>query len=150
MTTYSGLDLSHLAGVPAQGSDTFNPINLMLIAGESPPPVTRDLEVAASQVIKARMPVGKDANGRLIPAVWDADPGTAVQAIGVALKDVTTGVGENPGIPVLIQACLNSDMLDWPATYDTEAKKLTAFDGAATPTSIVLRTRRAGATVSAP
>jgi hypothetical protein len=150
MATYNALDLSHLAGVPAQESDTFNPINLMLIAGESPLPTTRDMAFDESQDIPARTPVGVGANDLLVPAVWDADTGVAIKPIGITLSHVVSGAGENPGGPVLIQACVNMDMLNWPASFDTDAKKLTAFDGAPSPTSIVVRLRRAGATVSAP
>ena len=150
MTTYNAPIIEHLAGVPSQSSDAFNPALTGLICGESPVPVTRDMAIAESMTFAdPYIPVGFDGDGNLIHAVWAADE-TAVQAVAILLTTATSGAGENPGVPTLIQGCVSMDVIKWPASYDTEAKKLAAFDGAPTPASIVVRKRRAGATVSAP
>ncbi|SON54324.1 hypothetical protein HDIA_0783 [Hartmannibacter diazotrophicus] len=134
------------AGVPSQWADTIEPVAEGLIVGDTPPVVTDDMVIAASQTFAtAFVPVGFDGSGNLIPAV----SGTT-QAIGVLLRPVTTPASPLQGQPVLRQGCLNMDMIAWPASYDTEEKKLEAFRGAPTPTAIVVKKVRAGATVAAP
>lgn len=61
-----------------------------------------------------------------------------VQAIGVAAGAITSGVGENPTIQVYRGGHFNADALVWGASFDDDSKKLAAFDGAPTPTGIVV------------
>lgn len=137
---------AHMAGVPRQWTDTINPVQEGLIVGETPAVVTEDMVIAANQNIGGvYVPVGFDGSGNLIPAV----SGTT-QAIGILLRPITTGASPLQGQPVLRQGCLNMDMIAWPASYDTEEKKLEAFRGAPTPSSIVVRKVRAGAIVAQP
>lgn len=144
--------LAHEAGVPGQWSDTINPVREGLIVGETPAVVTVDMTVAASQTITVPyVPVGFDSSGNLVPAVWDATYASAgVRASGLLLRPITTPATPVQGQPVLIQGCLNVDMIAWPASYDTDEKKLEAFRGAPTPTSIVVRKVYYGATVANP
>lgn len=137
--------LAHQAGFPGQWSDEINPVREGLIVGETPAVVTVDMTIAASQDIPEYTPVGFDASGDLIPAV----SGTT-QAIGITLYPIQTPTSPVQGIPVMIQACLNKDMLNWDASYDTDEKKFEAFRGAPTPTSIVVRKVYLGATVAQP
>lgn len=137
---------AHMAGVPRQWTDTINPVAEGLIVGETPAVVTEDMTVAASQTITTPyVPVGFDGSGNLVPAV----SGTT-QAIGLLLRPITTPASPVQGQPVLRQGCLNMDMIAWPASYDTEEKKLEAFRGAPTPSSIVVRKVRAGSIVAQP
>ncbi|RID91894.1 hypothetical protein D2N39_11710 [Gemmobacter lutimaris] len=143
--------LAHQAGVPGQWSDTISPTPEGLIAGDTPHVVTVDRQFAASQTIAAYTPVGEDASGNLVPALTGSvDPADDIQAIGITLAPITVGATPLLGGPVLIAASVALDMLNWPASFDTDAKKLAAFNGAPTPTNIVVRVRYRGATVANP
>lgn len=127
-------DLSQGAGVPGQWSEDLTAVDIALVTGHEPGIMTRDHLVDASVTIGTLMPVGL-SNGRLVPAV----SGTT-QAIGVAVIGITTDSSTTyKGIPVYRAGCFNPDKLNWPASYDTEAEKFAAFDGAPTPTNIVIR-----------
>ncbi|MGV1944912.1 MULTISPECIES: head decoration protein [unclassified Agrobacterium] len=143
--------LAHEAGVPGQWSDEINPVREGLIVG-NPDVVTVDMTVAANQTIAVPyVPVGFDGSGNLVPAVYDATyASSGVRAIGILLRPITTGASPIQGQPVLIQAGLNMDMIAWPASFDTVEKKLEAFRGAPTPTSIVVKKAYYGATVAQP
>lgn len=67
------------------------------------------------------------------------------KAIGVSVIKVVTDADDTSGAPVYISGCLNPDALIWPASFDTDAKKAAAFDGAPTPTNILLRKVQKGA-----
>lgn len=137
---------AHMAGVPHQWEDSIGAVAEGLIVGETPAVVTEDMTVAASQTITTPyVPVGFDGSGNLVPAV----SGTT-QAIGLLLRPITTPASPVQGQPVLRQGCLNMDMIAWPASYDTDEKKLEAFRGAPTPSSIVVRRVRAGSIVAQP
>lgn len=140
--------LAHQAGFPGQWSDEINPVREGLIVG-NPDVVTVDMTLAASQTIAEYTPVGFNAAGDLVPAVWAAGE-TAVQAIGITLYPIVTPASPVQGVPILIQAGLNMDMINWPASFDTDEKKLEAFRGAPTPTSIVVKKAYLGATVAQP
>lgn len=142
--------LAHQAGFPGQWSDQINPVREGLILN-NPDVVTVDMTIAASQTIPEYTPVGFDAAGDLVPAVWDAAPEDTIQAIGITLYPITTPAGTPlAGVPILIQGGLNMDMVAWPASFDTTEKKLEAFRGAPTPTSIVVKKAYLGATVAQP
>jgi hypothetical protein len=124
------------AGIAASSTESitnFDPF----ITGDEPSVVTTDELVAASQNIPARTPVGF-SSGALVPAVQ----GTT-QAVGITLVAVVTGAGETTTrAPIYRQGVFNPDMINWPASYDTVDKKKSAFNGAPTPTSIVIRAPR--------
>lgn len=144
-------NMPQLAGFPGQWSDTIAPVPEGLIVGETPAVATVDMTIAASQTIPAYTPVGLNAGGHLVPAVHDAGtPANAIKPVGITLYDITTPASPVQGIPVLIQGCLNKDMLAWPASFNTDELKLEAFRGAPTPTSIIIRKVWLGATVAQP
>lgn len=123
------------AGIPRQNSDTIAAADVYLITGNEPGVMTMDMLVAASQTIPALTPVGLDVNGRLIPAV----AGTT-QAIGITVVAVVSDAGTTyKGVPVYRAGCFNPDALAWPASYDLETEKMNAFNGAPTPTQIIMR-----------
>ena len=132
------------AGIPSQWSDTIVPVPEGLIVGETPAVVTEDMTFAASQTIPAFTPVGFDGSGNLIPAV----SGTT-QAVGLTLIDLAS-VASIKGAPVLRAGCLSMDMIAWPASYNTDERKLEAFRGAPTPTNIVVRKVYLGALLTQP
>lgn len=138
-------NMAQLAGFPGQWSDTIAPVAEGLIVGETPAVVVQDMVMAASQTILAYTAVGFDGSGNLVPAI----SGTT-QAIGITLYDIVTPASPVQGVPILVQGCLNKDMITWPASYNTDEKKLEAFRGAPSPTSIVVRKVYLGATVAQP
>ncbi|AEG53108.1 head decoration protein [Sinorhizobium meliloti] len=146
MATFTPNNDPWKAGFPGQSSDQVNPVAQGLIVGETPAVVMEDMTLAASQTIAAMYtPVGLDGSGNLVPAV----SGTT-QAIGILMRPITSGASPIQGVEVLRQGCLNMDLIAWPASYDTDEKKLEAFRGAPTPTAIVVRRVRAGAIVAQP
>jgi len=96
----------------------------------------RPYTVKADEVLEQFEVVGLDGNGDLVPAVL----GTT-EAIGVLTQAVTGNAGGTTTVPVFIAGCFNPDILVWDATYDTPAKKAAAFDGAPSPTQILIKER---------
>lgn len=137
MTTYTGPDRTFDAGIPSQTSDSFAVTPEGFITGEYPAQFVEDLPAAESQTLAEYTVVGLNGDGEIVPAVL----GTT-EAIGVLMYPVTSGAGENPVARVLRSACINHLWagLTWDATYDTDAKKKNAFEGASSPTQIVTRT----------
>lgn len=125
-------------GIPSQWSDTIaDPLGPLFLSSH-PDPLTIDYPVAASQTLGAFTVVGFDASKRLVPAVL----GTTA-AIGVLAHAITTDATTNyKGAKVYRAGHFNHKRLVWDATYDTEAKKLMAFEGAPTPTQIRVGTAK--------
>lgn len=136
---------ANTAGIPEQWTETFNQLVEGLIQGATPPVVTEDMTFAANQTIPALTPVGFDGSGNLVPAV----SGTTA-AVGITLIAMTTGALPIKGGPVLRAGRINRDLLNWPASYNTDELKLEAFRGAPTPTNIVVVKVWLGATVAQP
>ena len=138
--------LAHQAGFPGQWSDTTAGVQEGLIVGETPTTGTRDMTLAANTTFLLYQPVGYATgdSGPLVPAT------DAIQAIGITLYPIVTGAAPVVGVPIMISACLNMDMLAWHASVDTEAERLRAFDGAPSPTRIVVKKAYLGATVAQP
>ncbi|MER9680868.1 hypothetical protein NKJ23_16250 [Mesorhizobium sp. M0184] len=136
-------NLAHTAGVPSQWNDTIDAALEGLIVGESPLVVTVDMIALNGAALAAYSPVMLDGAGKLVVAA----PGTP--AIGITLYPID-GLTANIGIPVLRAGCLAKHRITWPAAYNTDALKLNAFNGAATPTNIVVREVYFGATVATP
>lgn len=128
-------DVSQQAGIPTQWDDTIAAAGDNLITGNEPAVLTVDMIVAASQTIPALSLVGLDGSGRLIPAVAGS-----VQAIGIAIIGITTDASTTyKGLKVYRGGCFNPNRLAYPASYNTDALKMNAFNGAPTPTQIILR-----------
>ena len=127
-------DYSQTAGIPSQSEQAISATIADLFTGDEPGIVTQDLIVAASQTIAALTPVMFDGSGRLVPAV------SGTVAVGIAIIALTTDASTTyKGLKVYRAGCFNPNRLNWPASYDTEAKKMAAFAGAPSPTQIVLR-----------
>ena len=115
------------------GSSTEDFTQFDFLLSDTPVFFTEDFEVAASQDLAVYEVVGVDGSGRIIPAVL----GTTA-AIGITTAPIVTGAGQNPKLQIIRGGHFNGDMLVWDATYDTDAKKIAAFRGAATPTNILV------------
>lgn len=139
-------DRAQLAGVPSQWSDTITGTHAHLLAGDTPLVVTVDLPMDLDQTVPAYTPVAWNAGGTgLVPA----EQGTP--AIGITLKDIEVeATGDEPGVPILIAACLNKDALNWDDSFTTDAQKFAAFNGADAPTNIVVRQVYRGSVVAQP
>lgn len=144
-------NLGPSAGFPSQSTDTINPVLEGLIVGETPAVITQDMQLAEDQTLDAYTPVGFDADGNLVEALTGSvDPDDDIHPIGITLYDIVVDEGENPGVPILRAGCLAKHLINWPASFDTDAKKFAAFEGASSPTSIVVREVYFGAAVAAP
>lgn len=142
MATYNPPYNPQGVGIPTQSEDTIGAAAAGLFSGLSPEVVTNDLIVAASQTIPALTPVGYDANKRLVPAV--AGGATPIAPVGITVHAITTDASTTyKGVAVYRAGCFNPDMLNWPASFDTDAEKFAAFEGAPSPTQIVIRRPRA-------
>lgn len=108
----------HMAGFDTDSFDTK-----ALITGDTPPIVTMS-EVAASALAQWTV-VGRDGTGKIVPAVL----GTT-NAIGITVNSVDPAVGAMDTVAVYRAGCFNPDVLVWGASYDTDAKKRTAFETA--------------------
>lgn len=87
--------------------------------------------------------VGRNASGQLVPAVWDAVEANRVRPIGVLAHAASLGASGSGTGTFWYSGCFNMDALVWPATFDTDAKKLAAFEGSPTPTTIIVAKRGA-------
>lgn len=145
MATITPPNYADRAGIPRQSSDVLAFIPEGLVTGDYPAQSGEDMLVAASQTIPARTPLGLDGSGNLVPAV----SGTT-QAIGFCMIDIATDASATlKGYPIRRSGVYNPDLLNWPASYDTDTKKMNAFRGAPSPTQIIMRRIKA-ATVAAP
>lgn len=87
--------------------------------------------------------VGKNSSGQLVRATWNANPALAVKPIGVLAHRATLGASGTGTGTFWYSGCFNVDALIWDASFDTEAKKLAAFEGSPTPTTIIVAKRGA-------
>ena len=122
------------AGVAGQWNETINAEDPSLVTGDAPALSWMLLPAAVTQTFVARQVVGFDGAGRLIPAVLGTTE--AIGFIMYAPSAVTT-LGQL--VSVVRQGVFNPDLLVFDATYNTAEKKRLAFEGAPSPTSIILR-----------
>lgn len=91
--------------------------------------VTSDVEnVAANTTLAAYSVVGRVGNvagGALAMATADG----TVKPVGILAHSVLTGAGVTTTATVLKSGQFNADALVWDATYNTELKKKSAFEG---------------------
>lgn len=140
------------AGVAGQWSDTIDPNADPFITGDQPAVVTADYVAGDSTTIPARTVVGRVGNvptGKIVPATWNATPANGVIPIGITVYEITTGASNALTVGVYRQGVFNPDLVNFDASYDTDAKKLAAFEYAPAPTAIFLR-RPVAFTPSAP
>lgn len=61
----------------------------------------------------------------------------AAQANFIAAMSVVVPDGETKDVPVFTAGHFDQDALNWPASYDTDAKKRAAFQGSLSPTILI-------------
>lgn len=132
------------AGMPGQWTDSIAALPEGLIVSETPPVVTVDLPLGPGTYL-AYTPVTFAADGLTLEAAAQGEP-----AIGIILYDIVVPAGQNRGVPVMRAAGLNKDMITWPASYTTDAQKFAAFEGAPSPTNIVVKQAYRGSVVTQP
>ena len=123
-----------LAGVAGKWSETIDPEAALLVTGDAPAQASMPLPAAAAQTFTARQVVGLNGSGLLVPAVL----GT-VAAIGWVVYAPSAATTLDQPISVMRQGVFNPNLLTFDATYNTAEKKRLAFEGAPSPTSIILR-----------
>jgi hypothetical protein len=121
------------AGIAGQWSETLNREADSIVAGDAPAMVATDMSIATGQDLAAYEAVGYDGSGNLIPAVEGVTAAIGIMAYPIVTTGVVTGHVYRIG-------CFNSDVIVWDASYDDAPKKASAFEGAPSPTQIVLRT----------
>lgn len=128
-------------GIPSQYSETIsNPLGPLFLSSH-PDPLSMDHLVEASQTLAAFTVVGLNASGRLVAATATGSP--AVKPIGVLAHPVTSPAGTNyVGAKVYRAGHFNHKRLVWDSTFNTDALKINAFEGAPTPTQIRIGTPR--------
>lgn len=116
-------------GVASLETDTFTQVELF--AGDTPPVVT-DYGLAGAlgaAGIPARTPVVVDPETRAVSlAEYDPDePGSKPNAITVVT--LKPGSPTTSSVPVYKAGMFNIRALNWPASFDNDAKKHGAFAG---------------------
>ncbi len=129
------------AGVAGGRSETINPSPDPLTTGDVPQLFATDEVVAASQTLAALTVVGFNSSGALVKALIDeTTPANTIDPIGILVYAVTTAAGETTKhAGVYRGGVFNPNLLVWDASFDTDAKKRAAFEGAPSPTQIVIR-----------
>lgn len=126
-------------GVPS-GVDTQEFSYVELLAGHTPEFLTvPGYKGDGSQAIAAFTVVGVGADGFLTPAIRDSvDPEDDIQALGFTAAPILAS-GDEQGVGLVRGGNFNVDALTFDASFNTDAEKLAAFEGAPTPTNIVLQ-----------
>ncbi|MDQ0317717.1 hypothetical protein [Amorphus orientalis] len=94
------------------------------------------LPVKADEELKKFQVCGRDSNGDVVPAVKDT-----VQASLICTQAVTGATDGTTTAPFFYAGCFNPDALVWDASYATDEDKRAAFEGAPSPTQILIRAR---------
>ena len=131
-----------LAGVAGQSGDTILPDQVDFLAGHLPPLFSTAETVLSGEVLAALTVVGFDADGKVVEALTgSADPADDIQAVGVMPYAVDASGGD---VDSEIYRSGNFDpaQLVWPDSFDTDAKKRAAFEGAPSPTQVVITPNR--------
>lgn len=111
-------------------SQTDDVKNVTLFTGKLPEVTTSEV-VADAVIAAADLPensvVGFDASGKLVMATWNATPASGVPAVGVTVSRVKQGATAK-NVAIFRDGVFNPLALNWHASYDTDAKKKTAFE----------------------
>jgi len=121
------------AGLAGKYSETINPAVDALLTGDYPQVFSTDETVLTTQDLAALTVVGFDGSGKVVPA-----NNTTVAAVGI-LVYATDTTGGDAVASIYRGGCFNPDLLVWDAAYSTDALKAKAFEGAPSPTQIIIR-----------
>lgn len=116
------------AGQASFQSDSFT--SREILAGDTPPQVADYGLLQAGQVaagIPAFTPVYVHPETKVLSlASWAADD-SGTEANALTLGDIEAGTPAGSSVPVWTAGCYNIFAINWPASYDTDGKKLGAF-----------------------
>ncbi|AET42270.1 head decoration protein [Ruegeria phage DSS3-P1] len=121
------------AGLAGRYTETINPAVDSLLTGDVPALFSTDETVLTTQTLEALTVVGFDGAGKVVQA-----NNTTVAAVGI-LVYATDTTGGDAVASIYRGGCFNPDLLVWHSGYATDAHKAKAFEGAASPTQIVIR-----------
>lgn len=123
------------AGIPETSFETFNAQNEALITGDFPHVVPVEYPVAPASQLAEYTVVGFNGSGEVVPAVLGS-----VAAVGVLMNAVDNTVEtQETHCVVWRMGVFNPNLLIWDASYATDADKFNAFEGAPSPTAIIIR-----------
>ena len=126
------------AGVPTAEYETFEAQGLTIFTGDIPHPLPVEEIVKTGEILALYTVVGLDANGELVAA----DNGATADAIGVLATDLSVAAVAGQPAVVWRAGVFDPSLLVWDAAYSTDALKRAAFEGAPSPTQVVLRGRQ--------
>lgn len=121
------------AGIAGRYTETINPDTEALVTGDTPAVFATEETVLTGQALDALTVVGFDGDGKIVPA-----NNASVAAIGVLVYAADTTGGDLTA-NVYRGGVFNPDLLVWDEAYSTDALKAKAFEGAPSPTAIVIR-----------
>lgn len=116
------------AGMAMAATEDFKTIPLF--TGDTPVTTTPEIvadAVVASVDLPAYSVVGRDGNGKLVKATWNATPASGVPAVGVTTATVKAGATAK-NVAMYRSGMFNPNALVWDASYDTDEKKRLAFE----------------------
>lgn len=120
-------------GTPGKADSSFEDFGQIdFLLSDTPTFFTQDGNVAANQALAIYTVVGIDGSGNYVPAVL----GTT-EAVGITSGEVASSASVTP-LQIIRGGHFNGDFLVWDATYDDDAKKTAAFEGASSPTQILI------------
>lgn len=120
-------------GIPTVQTESYTQVELF--AGDTPAVVT-DFGIVASALatagIPAWTPIYVDPVTRAVSlAVIDADvPENSVAPNAISVVTIQPGSPADTNLPIYKAGMFNIRALNWPATFDTDAKKFSAFAAA--------------------
>lgn len=127
-------------GIPTVQTETFTQVELF--AGDTPHVVTDYGIVPAALAtagIPAWTPLHVDPETREVSlAVYSADPEAATAPNAISVVTIQPGSSADSNLPIYKAGMFNIRALNWGASYDTDAKKFSAF-AAATDAQIYIK-----------
>ncbi|KJZ31234.1 hypothetical protein TW83_09945 [Paracoccus sp. S4493] len=125
--------MNNAPGLPAAETVmTFD--HSQLIVGQTIPVFTQTFEVAPEQDLALYTPIMLNEAKQIVKAV------SGTPSIGITAFPVQTGAAETANCAVLRAGEFDPAVIAYDASYDTRAKRLSAFEGASSPTQINLKT----------
>lgn len=85
--------------------------------------------------------VGYNAQGKIAPATYNANPALAIKPVGIINTPLPTTTNSTTPAIFWYTGSFAPEALVWDVSFDTMAKKEVAFVGSPTPTQIVMRHR---------
>jgi hypothetical protein len=125
-----------LAGIAGQSADTIQPDQVDFIGGHWPEVGAVVETVANGQDLAYLQVVGFDGSGNIVAA-----NNTTVTAVGV-MPYAVDATGGAVKAEIYRSGNFKPEALVWDAGYATDADKAKAFEGAPSPTQIVLTAQR--------